>query len=499
MHRGLLLAIACILLAGINLTVPVKANAESVIDRYFSGSHLRVDLLTDQITGVKKFTTELNLRYRQNNFSGFVRGSNYRPYAFQEDGFVVQKWGFNYDLNDWDISIGDFSVVFARGAALSATEERETDRDAQLEGIKVKGNMDWADVTMFWGRHKSDGLGYYISGNNTSNRTGSDDLFGFRFEFDFDPVEIGASYIEADVADFFEQEEVLVTEADVGWEIGNVDFYYETVFYNRVQEAGMASKSDGRAQLAEILYSEPGVSLTGSWVHYDDAHFSYGTAPTLRRHDIDDSEAKADDETGYRLDFRLSPDHWSGHSLRILYADLQGIENKDMDFQNIFIEWTSPTRNDWSATLSYDNIQGFQQYYGALDGTEEAYRATIDGPFFLGGSFHVYSRYRTLSNDFGDDEELEIGFDWHVNPVITVGLFRETSTRPDEPPPPGLFGIPTESPGQWNSAFVTYTPDPRNQFELRIGSQRGGFQCSGGVCAQYPPFKGWHFTYFRYF
>ena len=499
MNRGLLTVIAFLFFIGIFLAFPSTSHAESVIDRYFSGSYIRFELLDDQITGVRKFNAELDLRYRQNDFTCFVRASNYRPFAFQEDGFRIQKRGFNYALNDWDISLGDYSVVFARGAALSATEDRGTDRDAQLDGIKLVGNMDWMDVTLFWGRHKSNDIQYYISGNNTNDRTGSDEMLGFRTEFEFDPVEVGFSYIDATVADFFNQESVVVTEVDVSLDLGNVDLYYESNWFDRVQTEEDPGKPDGHAQIAEFLYSQPGISLQGSWIRYQDAYFTYGIAPTLRRYDIDDSSARPNDETGYRADFRFSPDSWNGHSVRLLYANLHGIQNRDMDFENYFIEWTSPSREEWSWILSYDLINGFQQYYGALDGSERAIRWAIDGPCPLGGNIHFYGRYRVLSNEVENDNELQLGLDWNVNSVITVGLFRETTTRENEPPPPGFLGISGESPGEWKTAFITYTPDPYNQFEFKLGSERGGFHCSGGVCAQYPPFKGVMFTYYRYF
>jgi hypothetical protein len=499
MYRSQTIAIVFFIFAGIYLALPVKAHADSVIDRYFTGSYLRVDLLDDQITGTRKFDTELDLRYRQNDFSGFVRASNYRPFPFQEDGFRIQKRGINYSLDDWDISLGDFSVVFARGASLSATEDRGADRDAQLDGIKVTGNMDWANVVFFWGQHRSNALDYYISGNNTNERTGSDQLNGFRSAFNFDPVKIGVSYVDARVADFFNRETDLITEADASVDLGNVDLYYETSWFNRVQTEENPGRPDGRAQLAEITYSQRGVSLQGSWVRNTNAHFSYGIAPSLRRYELDDSAAKSNDETGYRFDFRLSPEAWEGYSLRLLYANLEGIENKNMTFENYFIELTSPPQNEWSGILSYDVINGFQQYYGGVDGTERAIRAALDGPNPLGGNFHLYGRYRTLSNLTNNDDELQLGLDFHINSVLTVGMFRETSTREDEPPISGFAGIPTASPGEWKSFFVTYAPDPWNSFELKFGSERGGFKCSGGVCAQYPPFKGVMFTYYRYF
>ena len=128
MYRSQTIAIVFFIITGIYLALPVKAHADSIIDRYFTGSYLRFDLLDDQITGTRKFDAELDLRYRQGDFSGFVRVSNYRPFPFQEDGFRIQKRGFNYSLNDWDISLGDFSVVFARGAALNANEDRGAKR-----------------------------------------------------------------------------------------------------------------------------------------------------------------------------------------------------------------------------------------------------------------------------------------------------------------------------------------------------------------------------------
>jgi hypothetical protein len=217
----------------------------------------------------------------------------------------------------------------------------------------------------------------------------------------------------------------------------------------------------------------------------------------LKRTDIDDSQAHPDDETGYRIESRFSPPEWDGNSFRAIYADAHGMVDKNRTFRDLFLEYTTSQTGDWSGMLSYDHIRGRLLYYGSVKATDQSIRATVDGPFFLDGTFHFQLRYRNLNSEFENDDEWEMGLDWAVSPELTVGIFRETSTRPVEPPPPGLIGIPTDSPGEWNSAFARYSPDPWNEFELFIGSQRGGFQCSGGVCAQLPPFKGLRFTYYR--
>ena len=482
---------------------PAPARAESVFDRYFSGSHLNFELSDDEITGTSKFEAETELRFRYEDVSAFLRLSNDRPFPYQTGPFEIAKRGVSYRLSDdWKVTAGDFSLVFGRGTALDAVEDRPVDRDAQLDGGLVEGDLGFCDITAFWGRHKSDHFGTFVGGVNTDEGGPADDLMGARLDFDFDDFDIGAGWVNADMTRFFQQMSTTVTEIDASYRIDDFTLYYETAWFNRDEPEGIEESMDGRAQLAEVLYGRRGLSLSGSWVRYDKAGFDYATAPSLRRVDVDHSEADPNDEKGYRFECRLSPRSWNGHSLYAHYSDLNGLKTKGRAFRNYFFEWSSDPTEDWSGSVSYDRVSGLLLSYGALQGTDESYRAALDGPFPLGGSFHLYGRYRLLkSAPVGDsrmdDDEVELGFDWHVNPDFTVGLFRETSTRDIEPPPPGLIGIPTESPGEWNSAFVRWAPDPLTQVELTIGSQRGGFQCSGGVCAQLPPFKGVRFTYYR--
>ncbi len=477
---------------------PSKSAAESAIDRYMTGGHFNLELSDDSITDTSKFEAELELRLRYEGLSAFVRGSNDRPFAFQREPFELDKWGFNYELNDdWQVTGGDYSLIFGRGTALDAVENRQVDRDAQLNGGMVKGDLGDMGVTAFWGTHRSDGVDYYLTGVNTTEGDPSDELWGGRADFDFKDLNLGLGWIDSDITRFGTQESTIVTELDGSWRIEDFSVYYETAFFNRNELEGSTESVDGRAQLAQLIYAEPGFSMEGSWVRYDKARFDYGTAPSLKRYDIDNPDAHPDDETGYRLDCRVSPESWDGNSLRALYADLNGIRNQNQDFGNYFIEWVSPQTEEWTGSLSYDHISGMLLYFGAVSGTDESVRGTIDGPFPMGGSFHFSARFRTLESKFSSDDEVELGFDWHVSPEFTVGLIRETSTRPTEPPPPGIMGIPTESPGEWNSAFLRWAPDPMSQFELVLGSQRGGFQCAGGTCAQVPPFKGVRFTYYR--
>jgi len=498
MHRIFFSTLIAVML--ILVVLPTMASAESVIDRFLTGGHISFQFTDDSITDTTKFEAELELRLRHEDFTAFIRGTNDRPLTFQTNDFEVEKRGFNFELNDdWEISGGDYSLIFARGTVLNAVENRDVDRDAQLDGVLVEGDLGFADLTAFWGTHKSDNFEYYLSGVNTNEGGPSDELMGGRLEFDFNDLDLGISYVDAEQTIWDETQSTVMTEIDASWSIDNVDLYYETVWFNRDEPEGFEESLDGRAQVAEILYGESGFSISGTWVRYEDAKFDYGTAPSLRRPDIEEADARADDETGYRFDMRLNPDSWNDHSLRVLYADLNGIENENFPFKNYFIEWEFPINDDFDGSLSYDRIKGFQLNYGGIEGTDTSYRATIDGPFPFGGTFHFFGRYRLLKNSAGDDDEVELGLDWNISPDFTLGFFRETSTRPMEPPVPGLIDIPDESPGQWNLMFVRWAPDPWTQVELKLGSQRGGFTCAGGTCAQVPPFKGVLFTYYRNF
>jgi len=477
-----------------------QANASDFIDDYLSGSIIKFDLSQDEVTDTKKFEAEMDLRFRYGTLSGFVRASNDRPFTYQTDSFEIQKRGLNYELNDdWDVSIGDYSLVFGRGLALNAVEDRPVDRDAQLDGAMVKGDVGFGDLTLFWGRHGSDNPEFFVSGVNTTTDDPDDEVYGGRLAFEVGDVDIGTSYVNTDLTRWGEPLfSTVITEADIGFSIDQVDFYYETAWYTRDEPENVEESLDGRGQLADIIYADNGFSVRGSWIRYENAHFDYALPPTLKRFDIENSAANADDETGFGLDLNYSPPSWNGHSGQFIYAKTNGIEDKGHEFENYFLEWESPSTKDWIGSLSFDQVDGFQQFYGALYGTDTSYRGTLDGPFPGGGTFHLSARYRTLRTEFEDDDEVELGLDWYVTPEFTVGLFRETSTRASEPPPPGLFGIPTESPGEWNSAFVKWAADPWNEFELRLGSERGGFHCSGGTCAQLPPFKGIRFTYYHY-
>lgn len=480
------------------ILIALPAKADSVFDQYFSGSSIYFGLTQDTITDTNKFEGELDLRFREGDFRANARLSNRRPFPYLTDQFELQKFGFNYEFADnWRIYGGDYSLVLGRGAALNAVEERGVDRDAQLRGAMIQGEISDTNITAFWGQHKSDNLGEFVTGINTFPGAPADVFYGGRVDFDFNDLDVGFSMLKADMERNSNQLSTSVTEFDAQWRIDDFTLYYETSFFDN-DEQGQEDKSDGRAQLGEIIWAIPGVSIAGSYIHYKDAYFEYGTAPTLKRTEVDESNADPNDQEGYRIDSRFSPDNWNGHSVRVMYTNLSGIRDEGTGHRDIYLELASPSTGNYSYVASYERIGGRLIYYTGVPGVDENYRFSVDGPFCLGGSFHFSSRYRILENSFGDDEEVELGLDWAISPEFTIGLFRETSTRPSEPPPPGMMGIPTDSPGQWNMGFVSYNPDPWTELELVIGSRRGGYQCSGGVCANLPPFKGVLFTYYRY-
>ncbi|MFH1675581.1 MAG: DUF6029 family protein [bacterium] len=459
-----------------------------------------MELSQDEITQMSKFEGELELRGRFDRFSSFVRMTSDKPFAFQREDFKIDKRGLRYELNDdWDVSLGDYAVVFGRGLSLNAVEQRAVDRDAMLDGGKVDGGIGPVDLIAFWGQHKSVSPDFYVGGVNTLKGDKADELYGGRLTYDLDDTDLGISYIRTKFSneDSFDPKNVI--ESDLSWEKGNISLYCETAWFNRDEPEGEVESLDGTGTLAEIQYAEGGFSILASWVRYERAFFNYAVAPSLKRFEVDHSDADPEDETGYKFDLTYSPPAWGGHSVHALYTDLNGIESKNKKFENIFIEYSTPAVWEWSGTVSYDKIMGLLPFYGAVYGVDHNFRMNLDGPSPIGESFHLYGRYRLLANRYNYDDESQIGLDFHISPEFTMSFFREISTRLTEPPPPGMFFISSKSPKKWNSMSVRWAPDSWSQFEFFIGSQRGGFQCSGGVCAQLPPFKGTRFTYYRSF
>ena len=486
------------ILTVIALSVPAKAGDE--IDRHFAGSHLRIRLSDDSITSVDKFETELETRYRAKDFSGFVRASNLRPYAFEKSPFKVQKIGMAYSPKDWKVTLGDYSLVYGRGLALDAVENRDVDLDAQLRGAMVNSKIgDAGNLTAFWGVHKSDTKNYFISGVNTDKGGPMDTVRGARMDGGFkrSKVNLGLGWLDARETRLGDVESTAVTEFNGSWHPNDFSLYYESAWFNRPKSESSGKSDDGRGQLAELGWAKKGISLAGSWILYQNAMFDYATAPTLKRIDLDASSSHPDDETGYRFDSHWAPKSWKGNAGRVLYSNVWARKYKGQGDRDLFLEWTTPQTKKYSSIVSADFVRGFLVYYGALPGKDTLFRYTLDGPCPLGGTFHLQSRYRLLKSPAASDHELQLGLDWNVSDTFTVGFFRETSSRPFEPPPPGIIGISTKSPGIWFSGYIKWMPDARNELDILVGSQRGGFQCSGGVCAQVPPFNGVKVTYYR--
>jgi hypothetical protein len=473
------------------------AKADSALEQYFGGSSIYFELSQDEITDTDKFEGEADLRFRSDDLKVFLRASNNMPFPHQTDNFEFQKRGFEYDINrDWTVYGGNFSMIVGRGAALHAVEDRGVGWDAQLDGGKFEGEIGFLSLTGFWGENKSDNTLYYTTGVNTPENVRADKLYGGVVGLDFNDVDFRIGLVKTDMMRNAAQVSVTITEADVNWKAGDFNIYFEGDWY-KTETQGAEEPVEGRAQLAEINWANPGISISGQYIDYENSLFEYGTHPTLKRTEVDESTANPVDQEGFRIDTNITPGSWDGATLRVILVNLKADLTEGAGHRDFFVEYASSPLQDYSFIASVERIGGQLLYYGGVPGNEENYKLSVDGPFFLGGSFHAQTRIRQLSNDIESDDELELGFDWTVSPEFTIGLFRETSTNPIEPPPPGLFGIPIDSPGQWNHMFVNYTPDPWSEWNLLIGSRRGGYQCSGGVCANLPPFKGIQLTYSR--
>lgn len=458
-------------------TQPVMAKGSSYVSRW----NVTTEYTDDSLSDTTKFESKIEWTLKGEYFTLFARYGNDWPFPYQEKDPKLMKRFVAFDLGDVDIKLGDFSIVLGRGILLSATEDMSLGRNSMLDGIKFDVNHGPWDGVLFYGIHKSDTVNDYPTGVNTFGDP--DRLRGGSVGYDFGDIDVDLFYFDSYIADNFEEYNDAFMGFDIALNVLDWRFLYEHDFRDTYQ-----GFDDGRAHYAEISGGWPGLAVTLQYKDYWNMEHSYNAPPRLRRGDLEEAAISPNDERGYMATLIYNPE-WLGESyFTSIFAASEDTERLK-PFHEFYLEYQHDLLKDTTFTLGFDYVKGNLQTYNYLPAKYRDFIFEVDHA--MGGdALHLHLRYTNIDGELGDEEEKELGIDYSFADGLTLSLFYETSTKEFEPAPLGLDQISGESPGEWLALKAFYDIDRDTSMELLWGSQRGGYECSGGTCAQLPPFKG---------
>jgi hypothetical protein len=373
---------------------------------------------------------------------------------------------------------------------LNAKEDRPLGYDSMLDGLLFDINHGNWEGDVFYGFHKTDTSNDFPIGVSTIGD--ADLLWGGSIGYDFGDVDVDLFYLNSYMADDMEQYNDAFIGFDVEFRLFDWNFLYEHDFRDTYK-----GFDDGRAHYAEASGGWPGLAVTLQYKDYRNMLYEYASPPRLRRGDLEEAAIHPEDEKGYMATLVYAPECLGESYFTSIFAASEDTE-RIFPFHEFFVEYQHDPLLDTTFNLGFDYVKGSLQAYNYLPAQLRDYIFGLDHS--LGeDSVHLHLRFTEIAGDVGDEVEKELGIDYNIGEDLTLSIFYETSTKEFEPAPVTGDQVTGESPGEWFAFSVMYDINPNSTLDLIWGSKRGGYECSGGVCVQKPPFRGIQVVLRRFF
>jgi hypothetical protein len=431
---------------------------------------------------------DLCLYYRD-----FVAGFRYQVVEPSNVSFYERREGFyrryvEYDGEGFGVRAGNYYAMFGRGLAFRAYEDDVVFLDRDMDGVKLRGSTKWADLVAISGRPRNTEFSQltYSIVNDTTDQVKGGDLVFHPLPF----VAAGASYVLLTAKDLFNPLVFRKTEvyaANGGLSIDNFDLYGE-IAKKWGWDALLLGQGTGYGLYGAASISLPGYGLTLQFADYDsigigDFAYRYNNPPILNRYG--QSINRGLDERGYQLEGYISP--VERVNLNISYSDLNTSDDT-LSFKEAFAELKYDLPGLADLRAEYDRTEQHGMTSGAADWKEDV--PVVEGTFYVTPVHSVGAgyEYRTVRYVSGADTlggemsfaDQRIHLSYTFAPYGTITLSGETRDR----------DVEYEPGREWRSVQIDWDVTQDHRLTVILGSEKGGFVCSGGVCRYDPPFDG---------
>jgi hypothetical protein len=417
----------------------------------------------------------LGLRYQ------VVEPSNTKLYERRE-GFYRRF--IEYDGETFGVRAGNYYTVFGRGLTFSAYEDDVVFLDRDMDGVKIRGSTRWADLVAISGRPRVtefSQLAYSVTNDTTDVIRGAD-LSVHPFPF----VDAGASYVIMNKRDLFDPLVARRTEvysANAGLSVSYLDLYGE-VARRWGYDPLMLDQSSGYGLYGSMSVAVPGYGVAFQFADYDSIAlggltYRYNNPPVVNRYG--QSLNGGLDETGYQVEGYASPIEQL--NLNAGYSDSKTADDT-LSFKETYGGLAYERLGLLEVRGEYDRTEQHGIISGAANWEEDI--PSLKGTFYLAPYHSVGVEYshRMVTLDTGAEEEdfidKKLSLSYTFSPYGTLTLTGEIRDKETE-----------HEPGkEWRSAQVDWDITQNHRLTLTIGSEKGDFVCSGGVCRYEPPFDG---------
>ncbi len=430
--------------------VMVGRNSLKAAPPQFSGS-LYLKGSGNQLSLTRKAEEELILIFTKNSLQGGIRLDNYHPFPNRTR---VMKWreGYlGYLKGNWEIRAGDFTETFGHGILLSSYRFKELDVDTLLRGVRGKFTQGRGVFTAFSAEGREKRKNHCLTGAHLS--------------YEFSPkLRGGMSAISAKIPTPVEEGKQSLWGADAQYSSPSWDASLE---YTSLVKKGLTPKK-GHSLYADFnWYALRPFTVSFAWKNYRNINYPYALGPTLKSNF---ETANYDDEMGFQA--------------TVLYAPSPSLEVKMSHNESNNSTDTFPFReNEFTVRIFPEGktreVYGwFRDKYDPGD-TEVDFELDVTHDLTASTSlvFQWYSEDHTPSFQRYKVRAGAVGF-FLDNNRYYVGYTAQKTTRASEPQ------------RDWGFLECHYNPTNAMKIQLFWGSDRGGRQCTSGICVIRPPMEG---------
>jgi hypothetical protein len=420
---------------------------------------------------------------------------------------------FEYTKEHFNIRAGNYYAIFGRGLTLRSYEDDLLNLDQDLDGLKVGATFEEGDLTVLSGQPRNilfDQHRYKITNDTMDVIRGIDLTLRPQSIFSWGKgtffYTLGANYVRFNRKDIVLPDTSRMTElfgGNLNLNIGNVDFYgeyakktgWDVIGFREIEDNADLGRNSGL--LLSLNYSIPGVGVTAQFADYDSIGVGseglfgnrYNAPPPLNRFGLPIN--KGTDEKGYEIDLLLSPIDFLNFELsssRMTSRDtvtdgkLVGEKKK---IAEIFGEGRWEFFGEYIITLSFDRLEQI----GIFDDFPEKieYTPYIETSYYLHPEHVVGFTYQNkifrgseINAEPLEYEERLLSLFYSFANEFTLTLSGEKRTKEIK-----------ESPEtEWLLGELIWEVSQNHNLTVRVGSEKGGIVCSGGVCRLEPNFDG---------
>ncbi len=398
----------------------------------------------------------------------------------KEQGIEIPRRYAEYREDIFRLRAGTFYTTFGRGMLLRAMEDEEVRVDRDIDGVYGGVSWKWLEAQGLVGRPRND---------DTHRR--DDLLSGIDLEAQVtSSTRIGGGYVRLDASGEAGDPDLgrpieEITSGRLQWTHGPVDAFLEgatRILHGKRNLRGewkATDAEDGHAWYGSLSFCFPGYTMLFEGKNYLRFDAPYSTLPPVNNEGqpINDGQ----DERGLGMLITASPSTDLTIECTASWAEATDGEAERSDAKGML-------RKDWWNRGSLQ-FSGEWTKEKMLEGHDEReyYGPSVDASYYLNPTLslqltgYVYARNDSVFG--GRDEYTEVSTDLTLSHAssrsVTLSMIKASE-------PIREYG----KDDLWLSLQVAWTFDYSHDLLIKIGKERGGIVCSGGLCHYEPPFSG---------